>query len=88
MPPKKYIKVGGVMKLNPEFKKYQESQSGAPATSVARPDVALPVVSSMEDYARFNEDLGTNTPLSESTSATIEMMQEPEIYMAAGSTFL
>lgn len=86
--PKKYIKVGGVMKLNPEYKKYQEAQSGgAPATTVARPDVALPVVSSMDDYAQFNEDMGTDTPLAESTNATIEMMQEPEIYLAAGSEY-
>ncbi|GKY92147.1 hypothetical protein MPSEU_000186000 [Mayamaea pseudoterrestris] len=83
--PKKYIKVGGVMKLNPEYKKYQESQSGGQAaTTVARPDIALPVVSTMEDYAQFNQDLGTNTPLSESTSATIEMLQDPEVCMSAG----
>jgi hypothetical protein len=85
-PPKKYIKINGVMKLNPEFKTYQEAQSGgAPATTVARPDVALPVVSSMDDYAQFNENLGMDTPLSESTDAAIEMMQEPEICVAAGS---
>lgn len=86
-PPKKYIKVGGVMKLNPDYKRWQEAQSGGtvPATTVARPDVALPVVSSMDDYAQFNEDMGVDTPLSESTNATIEMMQEPEIYVAAGS---
>jgi hypothetical protein len=88
MVPKKYIKVGGVMKMNPEFKKYQASQSGGvPSTSVALPDAALPVVSSMDDYAQFNEDLGLETPLSESTNATIEMMQEPEICLAAGSKF-
>lgn len=72
------------MKLNPEYKKYQEAQTGAPATSVAQPDVALPVVSSMDDYAQLNENLGTETPLSEATNAAIEMMQEPEIYVAAG----
>ena len=85
--PKKYIKVGGVMKLNPEYKKYQEAQSGGtvPATTVARPDAALPVVSSMDDYMQFNEDMGTEVPMAESTSATIEMMQEPEICIAAGS---
>ena len=87
-PPKKYVKINGVMKLNPEYKKYQESISGgAPATTVARPDVALPVVSNMDDFAQFNEDMGTDTPLSESTNAAIEMMQEPEICVAAGSTW-
>jgi hypothetical protein len=87
--PKKYIKINGVMKLNPEYKKFQEAQSGGtPVTTVARPDAALPVVCSMDDYAQFNEDLGTDTPLSESTNAAIEMMQEPEICVAAGSKFL
>ncbi|GKZ00149.1 hypothetical protein MPSEU_000968200 [Mayamaea pseudoterrestris] len=86
-PPKKYIKINGVMKLNPEFKMYQEQQSGgAPATTVARPDVALPVVSSMDDYAQMNDNFGTDTPLSESTNAAIELVQEPEICVAAGMT--
>ncbi|GKY92134.1 hypothetical protein MPSEU_000184800 [Mayamaea pseudoterrestris] len=85
--PKKYIKVGGVMKLNPEYKRFQDAQAGGvPSTTVARPDAALPVVSSMDDYAQFNSDLGMETPLSESTNATIEMMQEPEISLAAGMT--
>ena len=77
------------MKLNPEYKRYQDAQSGGvPSTTVARPDAALPVVSSMEDYAQFNNDMGIETPLAESTNATIEMMQEPEIYLAAGSKYL
>ena len=85
-PPKKYIKINGVMKMNPEYKRWKESQSGggAPATTVARPDVALPVVSSMEDHEKLNSDLGAEVPLSESTNATIEMMQEPEISLEAG----
>lgn len=73
------------MKLNPEYKKWQEAQNGgAPATSVANSDVALPVVSSMEDHMKLNSDLGQEIPLSESTNATIEMMQEPEISLEAG----
>ena len=94
-PPKKYVKINGVMKLNPDYKAWQEAQAratggptAAPATTVARPDAALPVVSSMEDYARLNEDLGTETPLAEATSAAIEMMQEPEICVAAGSEYI
>jgi hypothetical protein len=83
--PKKYIKVGGVMKLNPEYKRWQESQTGVgTATSVRNSDQALPVVTSMEDHMRLNEDLGTEIPLAESTNATIEMMQEPEISLEAG----
>ena len=88
--PKKYVKINGVMKLNPEYKKYQEAQSGGtvPATTVARPDVALPVVSSMDDYAQLQSDMGTEVPMAESTTATIEMMQDPEICVAAGSKSL
>ena len=83
--PKKYIKVNGVMKLNPEYKKWQESQTGVgTATSLKNSDQALPVVTSMEDHMRLNEDLGTDIPLAESTNATIEMMQEPEISLEAG----
>jgi hypothetical protein len=83
--PKKYVKVNGVMKLNPEYKRWQESQTGAgTATSVANSDQALPVVSSMEDHMQLNSDLGMEIPLAESTNATIEMMQEPEICLEAG----
>jgi hypothetical protein len=87
--PKKYVKINGIMKLNPEWKKWKEQQGGgAPATTVARPSVALPVVSSMEDHEQLNEAVvasgGQEVPLAESTSATIEMMQEPEICVDAG----
>jgi hypothetical protein len=38
----------------------------------------------MDDHARLNEDLGQDIPLAESTNATIEMMQEPDISLEAG----
>ena len=83
--PKKYIKVNGVTKLNPEYKKWQERQTGVgTATSLKNSDQALPVVASMDDYMRLNDELGTEIPLAESTTATIEMMQEPEISLEAG----
>ena len=87
--PKKYVKINGVMKMNPEWKAWKEQQGGgAPATTVARPSVALPIVSSMEDHEKLNEAMiaqgGKEVPLAESTSATIEMMQEPEISCEAG----
>ena len=83
--PKKYIKVNGVTKLNPEYKKWQERQTGVgTATSLKNSDQALPVVTSMDDYMRMNDELGTEIPLAESTTATIEMMQEPEISLEAG----
>lgn len=88
--PKKYVKVNGVMKMNPEFKRWKEAQSGGrtPATTVARPSQALPIVSSMEDHEQLNEIVmhggGKEIPFAESTNATIEMMQEPEISIEAG----
>ncbi|KAL3766576.1 hypothetical protein ACHAW5_003879 [Stephanodiscus triporus] len=83
--PKKYVKINGVMKLNPEFKRWQESQTGAgTATSLPNSAQALPVVSCMEDHMQLNDDLGTNIPLAESTDATIEMMQDSEFCADAG----
>lgn len=89
--PKKYVKINGVMKLNPEYKKWKEAQGGGqPATTVANPDQALPIVTNMEDHERLNEAQlaagGQEIPLSDSTNATIEMMQEPEICVEAGMT--
>ena len=89
--PKKYVKINGVMKLNPEWKRWKESQGGGqPATTVAEPDIALPVVTNMEDHERLNEAViasgSPEIPLAESTNATIEMMQEPEICVEAGMT--
>ncbi len=83
--PKKYVKINGVMKLNPEYKKWQEAQTGVgTATSLPNSAQALPEVSSMEDHMQLNNDLGTNIPLAESTDATIEIMQEPEFCVDAG----
>ena len=89
--PKKYVKINGIMKLNPVWKKWKEQQSGAPAaTTVAVPSQALPVVTNMEDHEKLSDASvaagGPEVALSESTNATIEMMQEPEIAVQAGMT--
>ncbi len=89
-PPKKYTKINGVMKLNPEYKKWKDAQDGvAPSSSVVSAQ-ALPIVSSMQDHEELNEIVvnggGAEWALAESTNATIEMMQEPEIALAAGMT--
>lgn len=87
-PPKKYVRIDGVMKLNPEFKKWKEATEGKPATTVANANIALPVVTNMQDHEALNqasvEGGGQEFALSESTNATIEMMQEPEISVEAG----
>lgn len=89
-PPKKYVKINGVMKMNPEYKMWKDAQAtgdGAPPRTPVNPQ-SLPVVTNMEDHEALN-DVSTSTggaevPLSESTNATIEMMQEPEISVEAG----
>ena len=90
--PKKYCKVNGIMKLNPEYKDWKDAQANAngssttavPATTVMNSAKALPIVSSMEDHMAMNEDLKEDIPLSESVNATIEMLQDPEITLEAG----
>eukprot|EP00957_Ditylum_brightwellii_P058339 4423438-Ditylum_brightwellii.AAC.1 len=88
--PKKYVKINGVMKLNPEYKKWREAQLGGKPASTVITVEALPIVSSMEDYKQLNEAVVVyaepEIPLAESTNATIEMMQEPEISINAGMT--
>jgi len=89
--PKKYTKINGIMKLNPDYKRWKEAQKttgptlvAIPVTTVKYPAQALPIVSSMEDYEKMNEDLDAEIPLAEATFATIEMLQEPEIAAEAG----
>jgi len=76
------------MKMNPAYKAWKDGQSGgggvAVASAVPVNHNALPVVSNMDDHMKLNEDLGMDVPLAESTDATIEMMQEPEISLEAG----
>jgi len=80
--------MNGVMKMNPEYKRWKESQGMGPATSVPYSAQALPIVTNMEDHEKLNEAIvlsgGKEIPLAESTNATIEMMQEPEISGEAG----
>lgn len=78
--------MNGVMKMNPAYKRWKDAESGAVPVASAVPfnPNALAVVSNMDDHMKLNEDLGMNVPLAESTDATIEMMQEPEISMEAG----
>lgn len=83
--PKKYVKINGVMKLNPEFKVWKESQSpGSAMTSLPNSAQALPVVSCMEDHVMLNADLDSDIPLAESTDATVAMMQDEDFCADAG----
>lgn len=81
-PPKKYVKIDGVMQLNPEYKAWKARQ-GEQATTAKNPEKALPVVTNMDDHMELNEVSqaadGTSIPLSPATDTTIEMMQEDDI---------
>jgi len=77
------------MKMNPAYKTWKNNQAGGSgvvpmAAAVPTNPNALPVVSSMEDHMQMNQELGIDVPLADSTDATIEMMQEPEISLEAG----
>ena len=92
--PKKYCKINGIMKLNPEYKAWKDAQATAqgptatavavPATTVLNSAEALPIVSSIEDSMQLSEDIGQDVALSESTNAAIEMLQDPEIAAEVG----
>ena len=75
--PKKYVKIDGVMKLNPEYKRWKEGQGGPQVTPMKNAATALPVVANMEDHEQLSAASvaagGKEVPLSESTNATIEM---------------
>jgi len=80
-----FLLISLIFRMNPEYKRWKDAQSGGPVTPSAPVNSqALPVVSNMEDAMQMNEDYGQDVPLAESTNATIEMMQEPEISLAAG----
>eukprot|EP01068_Selenidium_serpulae_P010792 Selendium_serpulae@DN5531_c0_g1_i3.p1 len=82
--PKKYVRVDGIMKLNPEYVAWKEGKEGkgSPGTTVPAPTQALPVVSSMEDHMALNTAStaagGAEIPLAVSTNATIEILQEQD----------
>jgi hypothetical protein len=68
--PKKYVKVNGVMKMNPEWKKWKDAQGGM--QTISNSAQALPVVTNMEDHEALNavavQGGGKEIPLSESTN--------------------
>jgi len=90
--PKKYTKVNGIMKLNPEYKAWKEKENKKatrpgevvkPATTVINSSQALPIVANMDDFSKMQDDLGA-IPLAEATNATIEMMQDDDFAEDAG----
>lgn len=76
----KYKFVNGIMRLNPEFSSQTKTQS-----TVAKPNEALAIVSSTDDVMNVGENY-PNRPvqLSESTTASMEIMQDPGFMQSVG----
>jgi hypothetical protein len=90
--PKKYCKVNGIAKLNPAYTAWQRQQTqqqhGQTATSLKNPNAALPVISNMDDYLKYNEanvaSGSAQRPLASLTDHALEKMQDPAFSKQVG----
>jgi len=82
--PPKYVFIDRVMQLNPEYQKWMEAQSKTPATTVTEPEIALPIISNMDDYQQLNQGIDIDIPLTGFTTETMTRIQEPEFCLDAG----
>lgn len=86
-PPKKYVTIMGITKLNPEYQKWQAAH-GQQGTTALHPEAALPVVSNMDDVAEWQEARIQGgcqaAPLAAETEATINRMQETQYGQRVG----
>lgn len=76
----KYKFINGIMRLNPDF-----VAQGGQSSTVAQPNQALAILSSTDDVMKVNFTY-PNRPvqLSESTTASMEIMQEPGYVQSLG----
>lgn len=85
--PKKFVKIDGITKLNPDFKTYQHAH-GQTSSTALDPDQALAVVSNPEQHEELRQaSLKTgqgDVPLSEDTDAALKAIQNPEIGKQVG----
>lgn len=92
-PPQKYVTINGVMKLNPDYQSWclqnQNNNNNVdpdipviPATTIPNPNIAIPIVSNMDDYLQISNE--QEIPLTSLTTATFAKVQEPEFCIAAG----
>jgi hypothetical protein len=94
--PPKFAQINGIMKLNPEYKRWKESTTpgGKAASTVPNTAMALPVITTLADYEALNQavDLSGNVVVTapiewaESTTATMEILRDYEVATAAGMT--
>lgn len=86
-PPKKYIKIDGVTQLNPAYTAWKNGQ-GEEATSVKDANLALPVVTNMDDAMELNQvskDAGYGAvPLAATTDMTIQILQDEDVCRQVG----
>jgi hypothetical protein len=91
-PPKKYVKINGINKLNPDYTLWQRQQTqqsaGQQPTSLKNPNAALPVISNMDDYSKYNEanvaSGSAQRPLASLTDQALDKMQDPAFSKRVG----
>jgi hypothetical protein len=82
-PYQKYIKVNGVSKINPDWKKWQEKNGGQQSSLTKKElDHALPVYCTHEEYLASNSK--GDVKLSESTVASFGIIQEEDVVKKIG----
>lgn len=82
----KYVKVSGVSKLNPEWKRWQNQNGMVTSLSKKEQDNALPVYCSRAEYLQNNPSASNlpNMGFAESYQATCDIIQEDEVVQKVG----
>lgn len=74
-PPKKYVNIDGVMKLNPEYKKWKASTSTSTSSTSTMSVDALPVVSTVLDCQEL-QSVAPSVQLNSETQATLDSLPQ------------
>lgn len=85
--PPRFIKIDGVMQLNPAFRKFREMQNKVNITDCSAGN-SMPVVSNLGQYEEWNAASKNSgygeIPLSESTQTSFTTINKPETYQKVG----
>jgi hypothetical protein len=93
--PPKFVQINGIMKLNPDYKRWKESTTpgGKACSTVPNTAMALPVITTLADYEALNQAVVISgnvvtAPIewAESTTATMEILRDSDVAVAAGMT--
>lgn len=82
----KYIKVNGISKLNPDWKRWQNQNGMTSSLTKKEEENALPVYCSREEYLYNNPQASTlpDMGLSESYQASCDIMQDDDVVAKVG----